>query len=79
MSRESHIECEGVVTEVSHGVFRVLLENGHTVAAQLAGRVRRNLVRVVPGDHVVVAVSPYDLTRGRIIYRHTPGLRRGAA
>jgi translation initiation factor IF-1 len=80
MSKQDHIEMSGTVTEESgRGFYRVLLVNGHTVIARLAGRVWNARVRVVPGDEVTVALSQYDLTKGRIIYRHTPGLRRGAA
>jgi translation initiation factor IF-1 len=51
-------------------MFRVELDNGHTVLAHLAGKMRKHFIRVLPGDRVVVELSPYDLTRGRITYRY---------
>ena len=70
MSREDHVQLEGeVVLVAAGGNFRVRCENGHEVLAQLAGRMRRNRIRVVLGDHVTVAVSPYDPTRGLIVFR----------
>jgi translation initiation factor IF-1 len=71
MSKETALELEGVVTEVLPSTtFRVDLENGHSVLASLAGKMRRFRIRVLTGDRVKVEVSPYDLTRGRITYRH---------
>jgi translation initiation factor IF-1 len=71
MAKKDAIELQGTVTEVLPNVtFRVLLENEHTVLATIAGRMRRNRIRVLAGDRVTVEVSPYDLTRGRITYRH---------
>ena len=68
--KEQAIESEGEVTEaLPNTFFRVELEGGHVVLAKLAGRMRRNYIRVNPGDKVKVEVSPYDLTRGRITYR----------
>jgi translation initiation factor IF-1 len=65
------MELAGVVSEVlPNATFRVALENGHTVLATLAGRMRRFRIRVLGGDRVTVEVSPYDLTRGRITFRH---------
>jgi translation initiation factor IF-1 len=64
------IEVEGAVREaMPNAVFRVELANGHKVLAHLAGRLRTNFIRVLPGDRVLVELSPYDLTRGRITYR----------
>ncbi|HET7651680.1 MAG TPA: translation initiation factor IF-1 [Acidimicrobiales bacterium] len=69
-AKSDAIVLEGTVTEALPGAsFRVQLENGHEVLAHLAGRVRRNRIRVLPADRVQVEVSPYDLTRGRIVYR----------
>src|SRR5687767_11944673 len=59
-----------VVDALPNAMFRVELENGHTVLSHLAGKMRTNYIRVLPGDRVTVELSPYDLTRGRITYRH---------
>jgi translation initiation factor IF-1 len=68
--KEQAIEFEGEITEaLPNTFFRVELDGGHMVLAKLAGRMRRNYIRVNPGDRVKVEVSPYDLTRGRITYR----------
>jgi translation initiation factor IF-1 len=68
MAKKDAIELQGTVTEVlPNATFRVLLENGHTVLSTIAGRMRRHRIRVLAGDRVV---SPYDLTRGRITFRH---------
>ncbi len=70
MAKEEAIEVEGTVVEaLANTQFRVKLENGHIVLAHVAGKMRKNFIRIVPGDHVKVEVSPYDLTRGRITYR----------
>ncbi len=67
------IEMEGVVTQcLSNGMFRVKLENGFLVLAHISGKIRRNYIRILVGDRVVVELSPYDLTRGRITYRLKP-------
>ena len=64
------IEVEGTVTEsLPNASFRVELANGHQVLAYVSGRIRLNFIRVLPGDRVLVELSPYDLTRGRITYR----------
>jgi translation initiation factor IF-1 len=61
---------EGKVTEaLPNAVFRVELENGHKVLAHVSGRMRMHFIRILPGDTVTVELSPYDLTRGRIVYR----------
>ena len=61
---------EGVVTQcLSNGMFRVKLENNHEVLAHTAGKMRKNRIRVLAGDEVMVEVTPYDLTKGRIIFR----------
>jgi translation initiation factor IF-1 len=64
------IRLEGKVTEaLPNAVFRVELENGHKVLAHVSGRMRMHFIRILPGDQVTVELSPYDLTRGRIVYR----------
>lgn len=71
MSKEQAIPLEGAVTEVlPNAMFRVLLDNGHEVLATLGGNLRRFRIRVLQGDRVTLEVSPYDLSRGRITYRH---------
>ncbi len=71
MAKEESVELEGVVSEVLPSTtFRVALDNGHAVLATLAGNMRRFRIRVLVGDRVKVEVSPYDLTRGRITFRH---------
>ena len=68
--KEDLIEMQGVVNQcLSNGFFRVKLENGFTVLAHLSGKIRRNYIRILLGDKVAVELSPYDLTRGRIVYR----------
>ena len=65
------IAVEGTVLEsLPNAQFKVKLENGHEVLGHLGGRMRKNYIRVLPGDRVVVELSPYDLTRGRITFRH---------
>ena len=59
-----------VVDALPNAMFTVALENGHNVLGHLGGKMRKNYIRVLPGDRVVVELSPYDLTRGRITYRH---------
>jgi translation initiation factor IF-1 len=59
-----------VVTALPNAMFTVELDNGHSVLGHLAGKMRKNFIRVLPGDRVVVELSPYDLTRGRITFRH---------
>jgi len=71
MSKEDSITLEGTVTDVlPNATFRVELENGHSVLATIAGKMRRFRIRVLQGDRVTVEVSPYDLSRGRITFRH---------
>jgi translation initiation factor IF-1 len=71
MAKEEGIEMEGVVQEVlPDRNYRVLLENGHTILAYAAGKMSKFKIRVLEGDRVSVVLSPYDLTRGRVIYRH---------
>ena len=70
MAKKEAIEVEGKVTEsLRDATFRVELANGHRVLAYLSGKVRMNYIRVLPGDRVLVELSPYDLARGRITYR----------
>lgn len=70
MVRKEAIEVEGVVTEaLPNASFRVELANGHPVLAYVSGKIRLNFIRVLPGDRVLVELSPYDLSRGRITYR----------
>ena len=69
--REDSIELEGTVVEpLPNAMFKVELENGHTVLAHISGKIRMNYIRILPGDKVVLELSPYDLTRGRITYRY---------
>ena len=67
--KEEAVEVEGVITEALRGRFRVQLDSGHQVMAHLGGKLRKNFIKIVPGDRVKVEVSPYDLSRGRIIFR----------
>ena len=69
--REDAIELEGTVVEpLPTAMFKVELENGHTVLAHISGKIRMNYIRILPGDKVVLELSPYDLSRGRITYRY---------
>jgi translation initiation factor IF-1 len=69
--KQESIEMEGTVTEVlPSAMFRVDLENGHRLLATTAGKMRRFRIRIIAGDRVTVEMSPYDLTRGRITFRH---------
>ena len=71
MSKEEVIEVEGVVKEpLPNAMFRVELENGHVVLAHISGKMRMHYIRILPDDRVIVELSPYDLTRGRIVYRY---------
>jgi translation initiation factor IF-1 len=70
MSKEEVIEVEGKVVEaLPNAIFRVEVEGGHVVLAHLSGKLRIHYIKILPGDRVTVEISPYDLTRGRIIYR----------
>ena len=70
MPKKEAIEVEGVVKEaLPNAVFRVELPNGHLVLAHASGKIRVHFIRILPGDRVLVELSPYDLTRGRITYR----------
>lgn len=71
MSKNDVIEVEGTVIEpLPNAMFRVELENGHKVLAHVSGKIRMNFIRILPGDKVTIELSPYDLTRGRIVYRY---------
>jgi translation initiation factor IF-1 len=70
VSKEEAIEVEGIVKEaLPNTMFRVELQNKHVILAHLSGKIRKHYIRIVPGDKVKVALSPYDLNRGRIIFR----------
>ena len=70
MAKEEAIEVEGGVKEaLPNTTFRVELPNGHIIMAHLSGKMRKHYIRIVPGDNVKVALSPYDLNKGRIIFR----------
>ncbi|MDD2902673.1 MAG: translation initiation factor IF-1 [Syntrophales bacterium] len=70
MPKEDAIEVEGVVIEpLPNAMFRVELANGHRVLAHISGKMRMHYIKILPGDKVIVELSPYDLKRGRIVYR----------
>lgn len=70
MAKSDVIEVEGTITEtLPNAMFKVELENGHTILAHVSGKIRMHFIRILPGDKVTVELSPYDLTRGRITYR----------
>jgi translation initiation factor IF-1 len=70
MSKKEAIEVEGMVVEaLPNAMFRVELPNGHEVLAHISGKIRMHYIRVLPGDKVLIELSPYDLKRGRITYR----------
>ena len=71
MPKDDAIEVEGMVVEtLPNAMFRVKLENGHMVLAHISGKMRMHFIKILPGDKVTVELSPYDLTRGRIVYRN---------
>lgn len=71
MSKKDFIELEGIVTEaLPNAMFRVELSNGHTIIAHISGKIRQNNIRIIPEDKVIVELSPYDLSKGRITYRY---------
>ena len=71
MSKEDMIEFSGTVTELlPNAMFRVKLDNEHTILAHTSGKMRKNRIRVLAGDRVTLELSPYDLTKGRITFRH---------
>ena len=70
MSKEESIEMEGTVVDtLPNTMFRVELENGHVVTAHISGKMRKNYIRILTGDNVKVELTPYDLNKGRIVYR----------
>ncbi|MDX2301564.1 MAG: translation initiation factor IF-1 [Microscillaceae bacterium] len=71
MAKQSSIELDGVITEaLSNAMFRVELENGHQVTAHISGKMRMNYIKILPGDKVKLEMSPYDLSKARIVYRY---------
>ena len=69
--KEEGIQVEGTVIEpLPNAMFRVELDNGHRVLAHISGKMRMHYIRILPGDRVLVELSPYDLTRGRVVYRY---------
>jgi bacterial translation initiation factor 1 (bIF-1) len=70
MPKEDHIEMQGTIEEaLPNAMFRVRLDNGHLILAYVSGKMRLHFIKILPGDKVLVEMSPYDLTKGRIIYR----------
>ncbi len=70
MSKNDVIELEGVVIEkLPNATFQVELENGHKIIAHISGKLRMNFIKIIPGDKVMIEMSPYDLTKGRIVWR----------
>jgi len=70
VTKQQGIQLEGTVTEtLPNAMFRVELSNAHSVLAHVSGKMRMHFIRILPGDRVTVELSPYDLTRGRIVYR----------
>ena len=71
MSKQDLIEMEGTVTEsLPNAMFRVEIEGGHVILGHVSGKMRMHYIRILPGDRVAVELSPYDLNRGRIVYRY---------
>jgi translation initiation factor IF-1 len=71
MAKEDQIEMEGVIVEtLPNTMFRVQLDNGHIVTAHISGKMRKNYIRILTGDRVTVEITPYDLSKGRIIFRN---------
>lgn len=70
MAKQDVIEMEGTILEsLPNAMFKVELENGHVILGHISGKMRMNYIKILPGDKVLVQVSPYDLSRGRIVYR----------
>ncbi len=70
MSKDDVIEVDGkVIEKLPNATFQVQLENGHTILAHISGKLRMNFIRIIPGDKVLIEMSPYDLTKGRIVWR----------
>ncbi len=71
MAKQKAIEQDGTIVEsLSNAMFKVELENGHTIIAHISGKMRMHYIKILPGDKVKVEMSPYDLTKGRICYRY---------
>ena len=71
MAKQSAIEQDGVIVEaLSNAMFRVELENGHEITAHISGKMRMHYIKILPGDKVRVEMSPYDLSKGRIVFRY---------
>ncbi|MCB0495721.1 MAG: translation initiation factor IF-1 [Cyclobacteriaceae bacterium] len=71
MAKQASIEQDGTILEaLSNAMFRVELENGHVVIAHISGKMRMHYIKILPGDKVKLEMSPYDLTKGRIVYRY---------
>ena len=71
MGKQDVIEIDGVVEDtLPNAMFKVKLQNGHEILAHVSGKIRMHYIRILPGDRVTVEISPYDLTRGRITFRH---------
>jgi len=71
MAKQSSIEQDGVVIEsLGNAMFRVQLENGHIITAHISGKMRMHYIKILPGDKVQIEMSPYDLSKGRITFRH---------
>ncbi len=71
MAKQTSIEQDGTITEaLSNAMFKVELENGHQLIAHISGKMRMNYIKILPGDKVKLEMSPYDLTKGRIVYRY---------
>ena len=80
MAKEDAIEVQGRVTQaLANTQFRVKLDSGHEIIAHIAGKIRKHFIRILPGDVVTVAISPYDLTKGRITFRGPIRQRTDAA
>lgn len=71
MAKQSAIEQDGIIKEaLSNAMFRVELENGHVVTAHISGKMRMHYIKLMPGDKVKIEMSPYDLSKGRIVFRY---------
>lgn len=71
MAKQPSIEQDGVIIEaLSNAMFKVELENGHVIISHISGKMRMHYIKILPGDKVRVEMSPYDLTKGRIVYRY---------
>lgn len=71
MAKQSAIEQDGVIVEsLSNAMFRIRLENGHEIIGHISGKMRMHYIKILPGDKVRVEMSPYDLTKGRIVFRY---------